>query len=222
MRSPAWMPTTLARRKEVGQDPQGFPIGGIVEGRHEHDVVADIEVQVARGADARRRSGAAAASGSARRAAGARAGHASPASAPGSRQAAHGCRRGRRARRRRRRCRAARNAPRRRRGRAYRRPRCRRRATGRARLPAPAAGRARSSLGTDPGLRACSRPRRHCSVVSSSPCPFTSMLPPLRELRGAVRPSSPRQSRTGACRAARQWPAATRRRAARRGSAPSR
>ena len=211
----------LARRKEAGENPQGHPIGGIVERRHEHHVVADVEVQVARGEGARRRSRAAGASGSSRRAADARSGRASPAGAPGCRREVRGSRRSHRARRRRRRCRRSRNAPRRRRGRAYRRPRCRRRATARARLPAPAAGCARFPLGTGPG---CAPARAPAGIARSSAAgPARSRrCCLLRGLRAAVRRSWPRRSRTGACRGARRWSAGAHRRAARRDSAPSR
>ena len=73
---------------------------------------------------------------------------------------------------------ARRSAPDRRCGRACRRRRFRCAARSLCARPDSRAMRARSRARLSPGLRACTGLSRHSSVVSSSPRPLTSMLPP--------------------------------------------
>ena len=68
-RSTAWMPTTRAVGEELGQRRERRAVVRVVERRHEHGRVADVEVRVARGQARCRRRRAAPASAAARRAA---------------------------------------------------------------------------------------------------------------------------------------------------------
>ena len=161
----------------------------IVERRHQHRLVGDVEVRVARRQAHAVEEHAAPASAAARTRSGrpSAVGHASR-GARGSRAAARSSRRRGRLLRDARPCARRRSGPDRRRGRACRRRRCRGRATAPCARRGRRRARARAPRAPRPGLRACTVCSRHSSVVSSVPAPLTSMLPPSSTTRATRLP----------------------------------
>ena len=162
----------------LGQRVEGQAVAGIIEGGHQHQAVEDVEIGVA--------GGQAVAAKDHRR------GHGQM-----RRRAARFLLVGRGAKaleifaqrlvvgvvavgldRRRPPCRAPRSARCRQRGRGCRRRQCRAPARGPLRSQEIGAARLPVRRGSCPGLRCCVSLSRHSSVVSSSPRPLTSMLPP--------------------------------------------